>query len=313
MLKKFLSVTALSTALLFAPFGCGDDKSTSAKAAGPVVGDSVAGSDRLAKEFFGPIRTPSDGAPQSIGQYALGCIAGAVALPETGPTWQAMRLSRNRNYGHPVLVDYLKELSRKARDEAGWAGLYVGDMSQPRGGPMTSGHASHQLGLDADIWMLPPQRLNLTRTERENLSSISVVSSDYLRTNNNWTNGHFKVMRAAASDNRVARIFVTPAVKIEMCRTETGNRDYLRKIRPWWGHNYHFHVRLDCPAGSPNCVPQWTIPKGNDGCAFAEEFYGMHIAKTIPLPKPDPNAPKPQPKQPKTLARMPAQCAPLVQ
>ncbi len=274
-----------------------------------VIGASPALAEPLAKEYFGYVNGPTGGNANSIGQYAGGCLAGAAQLPETGPTWQAMRLSRNRNWGHPQLVDFLEDLSVKARQDAGWAGLYVGDMSQPRGGPMLSGHASHQIGLDADIWMLPPQRLNLTREERENISSISVVTDDYMNINSNWTVGHFKVIRDAAQDPRVARIFVTPMVKIAMCQMEGGDRSYLYKIRPWWGHNYHFHVLLNCQDGSPNCVNQAPIDQSNDGCAWANEFYGKYISKTIPV---EPSPPSP-PKPPLTLSRLPAQCASLVQ
>jgi penicillin-insensitive murein DD-endopeptidase len=131
------------------------------------------GDTRAAKPLFGAIQTPSSQPSEALGFYSRGCQAGAVALPETGPTWQAMRLSRNRNWGQPILLDYIQDLSQFAATQPGWAGLYVGDMSQPRGGPMLTGHASHQSGLDVDIWMLPPSRLNLTRAEREEISSIS--------------------------------------------------------------------------------------------------------------------------------------------
>lgn len=273
---------------------------------------SGAGAQELAKDIFGYIKGPTKGNSVAIGSYAKGCLNGAAQLAETGPTWQAMRLSRNRNWGHPELVDFIQDLSVQARQRAGWAGLYVGDMSQPRGGPMRTGHASHQIGLDVDIWMLPPQRLNLTYAERENLSSISVVNGAFTQVNGNWTRGHFEVMKAAASDPRVARIFVTPAAKLAMCAMEKGNRAYLSKIRPWLGHNYHFHVRLTCPADSGTlCENQWPVDPKDDGCAWAKEYMGRYITKTIPIPV-DPNAPKPKPSGPLTLARLPQQCAKVV-
>ena len=267
---------------------------------------SSALSEPLAKEYFGHVNGASSGPSASIGQYALGCISGAVQLPETGPTWQAMRLSRNRNWGHPELVNFIQRLSQTAV-KSGWAGLYVGDMSQPRGGPMLTGHASHQTGLDADIWMLPAKRLNLTPNERENLSSISVVSNDFKRMNGNWSQAHYNILKAAATDPAVARIFVTPAVKIAMCDVAGGDKSWLRKIRPWWGHNYHFHVRLNCQAGSSGCENQAPIPAG-DGCAQAREFYGMFISKTIKVPPSAPAKPSPA----KTLSIMPQQCQALV-
>ena len=115
----------------------------------PTVGDSAGVlSSKEAKQLFGYKRSGSQQAPAPFGSYAKGCVAGGVELPETGPTWQAMRLSRNRNWGHPEVVDFVQDLSRKAAQQPGWNGLYIGDISQPRGGPMLSGHASHQIGTD---------------------------------------------------------------------------------------------------------------------------------------------------------------------
>jgi penicillin-insensitive murein DD-endopeptidase len=224
----------------------------------------------LAKDLFGAQQSASHQSSQPIGTYAKGCGAGMVQLPETGPTWQAMRLSRNRNWGQPELVQYLMDLSGVAR-QIGWAGLYIGDMSQPRGGPMKTGHASHQIGLDADIWMLPPKSVALSRAARESISSISVRTEDQTRINGNWTRAHQALLKAAASDPRVDRIFVAAAVKIAMCKTATrGDKAWLQKIRPLYGHNTHFHVRLKCPRGSGQCQTQTPtvseLSKGGDGC-----------------------------------------------
>src|SRR5262249_42407968 len=123
-----------------------------------------------AKELFGRKTTPAAMKAQTIGFYSKGCLAGAQALPINGKTWQVMRLSRNRNWGHPKLVDFLERLSEKGA-KVGWSGLLVGDMSQPRGGPMLTGHASHQVGLDADIWLTPMPNRELTRIEREEMSA----------------------------------------------------------------------------------------------------------------------------------------------
>ena len=157
----------------------------------------AAHAERLANKLFGAHKTASAQAPSAIGSYAKGCAAGLVQLPETGPTWQAMRLSRGRNWGHPEMITYLQDLSRTATT-LGWKGLYIGDISQPRGGPMTSGHASHQIGLDADIWMLMPKRLNLSRADRESISSVSVRSEDQRRITGYWTPAHHALLRAGA-------------------------------------------------------------------------------------------------------------------
>jgi len=128
-----------------------------------------------AKELFGRKPRPAALAPKAIGFYAHGCVAGAVALPISGPAWQVMRLSRNRNWGHPDLIALLERLAAKAHKTAGWPGLLVGDMSQPRGGPMLTGHASHQVGLDADIWLTPMPNRQLSREEREETSAVMMI------------------------------------------------------------------------------------------------------------------------------------------
>lgn len=274
---------------------------TSAPAA--VMSTQNSNDTRVAKDVFGYLPTASDQRSESFGGYARGCQAGAVQLPETGPTWQAMRLSRNRNWGQPVLIDYVQDLSRFAATLPGWEGIYVGDLSQPRGGPMLTGHASHQIGLDADIWMLPPDRLNLNRQERENLSSISMRRERGAFTNSSWTEQHMQVLRAAASDPRTARIFVFPGAKVAMCDWATGDRSWLNKIRPWYGHHYHFHVRLTCPAGTSGCENQAPPPAG-DGCADAQTW----VNNILNPPPPDPSATPRTPRGPLTMARLPAQC-----
>ncbi|MEY8882300.1 penicillin-insensitive murein endopeptidase [Donghicola sp. XS_ASV15] len=260
--------------------------------------------NQVAKFAFGAEKRGSSQPPAAFGSYAKGCVSGAEQLAETGPTWQAMRLSRNRNWGHPELVDFVQDLSRKAAALPGWEGIYVGDMSQPRGGPMLSGHASHQMGLDADIWMLPPKRLNLSVAERESISSISMRRSAGAYTNSNWTPQHMEVIKAAAKDPRTARIFVFPGAKVAMCNAEKGNKSWLRKVRPWWGHHYHFHVRLSCPAGLAGCINQDPPPAG-DGCADAQQW----VNNILNPPPPNPNAPKPKPKRTIRVADLPGQCA----
>jgi len=229
------------------------------------------GAEALANKLFGSMAAPSQQEAMPIGSYARGCSAGSVELPETGPTWQAMRLSRERNFGHPTMVQYLMDLSQQAAG-LGWGkGLYVGDISQARGGPMTSGHASHQIGLDADIWWLAPQRLNLSRAERENLSSIPMRSADQRTVTDSWGPKAHALLRAAASDPRVDRIFVAAAIKVEICKTASkADKPWLQKVRPVAGHDTHFHVRLKCPKGARLCETQKPtvseLSKGGMGC-----------------------------------------------
>jgi penicillin-insensitive murein endopeptidase len=264
--------------------------------------------EKLAKQQFGAKRDASEHSPAPFGSYAKGCVAGAEQLPESGPTWQAMRLSRNRNWGHPEAIDFIEKLSKVAAKQPGWKGLYIGDISQPRGGPMLSGHRSHQIGLDIDIWMLPTSRINLSSKQRENISSISMQRAKGAYVNKDWSRAHHRILKAAAKDSRVARIFVFPGAKVQMCKDAKGNRSWLRKIRPWYGHHYHFHVRLACPKRARGCVDQASPPKG-DGCADAQQW----VNNILNPPPPDPNAPKAKPRREYILADLPKQCAAVLQ
>src|ERR1700737_5205116 len=151
-----------------------------------------------AKELFGRRTTPAPLEARTLGFYAKGCLAGAVALPIDGQTWQVMRVSRNRNWGHPKLVEFLERLAGKA-PQTGWRGLLVGDMAQPRGGPMLGGHSSHQVGLDVDIWFTPMPDHVQSREEREFASATNVVAPDLLDVDANvWTPTYTNLIRAAA-------------------------------------------------------------------------------------------------------------------
>ncbi len=273
--------------------------------------------DKLANKLFGAKAAPSAQEPMPIGSYARGCGAGLMELPETGPTWQAMRLSRGRNFGHPEMIGFLVDLSQQAA-AMGWGkGLYIGDISQPRGGPMTSGHASHQIGLDADIWWLAPRRLDLSAKEREKISSIPMRSADQRSVTENWGPKARALLKAAASDPRVDRIFVAAAIKIEICKTAgAGDKKWLQKLRPVAGHDTHFHVRLKCPKGARLCETQKPtvseLSKGGDGC---DDTLTWWVTDYLDPPKPtkkkkpkDEDGPKKKGPRDFTMADLPKQC-----
>jgi len=255
-----------------------------------------------ARELFARKTKPLPLAARSIGFYSQGCLAGAVALPINGPTWQVMRLSRNRNWGHPKLISFLERLADKA-NKVGWNGLLVGDLSQPRGGPMLSGHTSHQVGLDADIWLTPMPDRKLSREEREFMSAVEVVRQDRLDVDAEvWTHAHTALVRTAAEDAEVERIFVNAAIKKALCREAGSDRGWLAKVRPWWGHDYHFHVRIYCPPDSPDCKPQ-PPPEPGEGCGH-ELDYWFSAGVLHPVQPLFPS----KPKSALTLANLPAAC-----
>ena len=255
-----------------------------------------------AKELFGRKPLPASIAARAVGFYAKGCLAGATALPVNGETWQVMRLSRNRNWGHPNLVRLIERLAEKA-PKLGWNGLLVGDMSQPRGGPMLTGHASHQVGLDADIWLTPMPERELTRQEREEMSAINLVAEDRKDVDPSvWTPRHTAIIKAAAEQPEVDRIFVNAAIKKALCREAGKTRGWLSKVRPYYGHNFHFHIRIHCPNGNPGCESQPAVP-ADDGCGKELNHW---FTDAVLHPKPPKVPPKPKP--PLKMADLPAAC-----
>lgn len=254
-----------------------------------------------AKELFGRMREGASYNPLAIGSYARGCLAGAKALAINGNSWQVMRLSRNRNWGHPDLIAFLEGFATQVPKVSGWKGILVGDISQPRGGPMLTGHASHQIGLDADIWLTPMPARTLSREERENMSAVMMVRADRKDIDeNNWRNDHLNVIRLAAQHPRIERILVNAAIKKALCREATGDRRWLQKVRPNAGHDYHFHVRMKCPAGDDTCAPQEPVVAG-EGCDL-DWWFSEAV-----LNPPKSNRPY-KPRPPMRLEALPAEC-----
>jgi penicillin-insensitive murein DD-endopeptidase len=256
-----------------------------------------------AKELFGAKQLPSLGKAVAIGYYPRGCLAGGVELPVNGQTWQVMRLSRNRNWGHPSLVRFLEKFAPLAAKATGWNGILVGDMAQPRGGPLAFGHLSHQIGLDVDIWFMPMPDRVLSKDERENIAATNLVSDDWKHLNpKTWTPQHIAFIKTAAEQPEVERVLVNAAIKKELCRVEDkAHNSWMAKVRPWYGHHDHIHVRLKCPADSPNCRAQPSVP-GGDGCSAKELDYWFSD-KVLSATKA-----KPTPGKPLMLSDMPPAC-----
>ena len=257
-----------------------------------------------AKQVFGRELTPTEAQTRSIGFYSHGCLAGAESLPLDGDTWRVMRVSRNRYWGNPETIAFLERFSKKAAQEGIWPGILVGDISQPRGGPMLTGHASHQIGLDADIW-LTPMPANLTREQREKMSAVEMVRPDGLAVDPaHWSERQAGIIRAAAEEPQVTLIFVNPAIKKAMCREAGSDRTWLAKVRPWWGHDEHFHVRLACPPDSPLCKAQPETGSG-DGC-------GPDLAGWLKKTEAPPSPPGSKTVHNTTLAALPVPCRAVV-
>src|SRR6202167_6061195 len=255
-----------------------------------------------AKQVFGRAMTPTEARTRSIGFYSHGCLAGAKALPVDGETWSVVRLSRNRFWGHPAMIAFLERFSRKAASEGVWPGILVGDISQPRGGPMITGHASHQIGLDADIWLTRRPEHPLSAADREEMSAVDMVKPDGLSVDRSvWSERQAGVIKAAAEEPEVERIFVNAAIKKALCETAKG-QPWMNKVRAYWGHNYHFHIRIKCPAGDSGCEPQEPVPPG--------EVCDTSLAWCFPDEPLHPRAGLPKPPLP--VAALPPECRKVV-
>ncbi|CAI0733626.1 penicillin-insensitive murein endopeptidase [Serratia quinivorans] len=233
---------------------------------------------------------PVAGAPQAVGGFANGCIIGAQPLPLNSPDYQVMRPDQRRYFGHPDLLAFIQRLSSKA-NQKNLGTVLIGDMAMPAGGRFSSGHASHQSGLDVDIWLqLPRQRWSAQQLLKP--QPIDLVSSDGKQVvARQWQPQIETLIKAAAQDQEVTRIFVNPAIKQRLCLDAGADRDWLHKVRPWFGHRAHMHVRLRCPAGSLECKEQDTPPPG-DGCGaelaswFVPHQPSSKPGKPVPPPLP---------------------------
>ncbi len=256
-----------------------------------------------AESPWGAARVPSAGPARAIGGPASGCLAGARVLPADGVGFSAIRLSRHRNYGHPDTIAFVERLG-KAANEAGLAPFYVGDMAQPRGGPMSWGHGAHQNGVDVDIWFNLDAKPDLAPEAREEVDLPSMVLANKRNVDpERFGQRQVTLLRLAAGDTRVHRIFVNPAIKRALGDgLPPTERGWLHKLRPWHGHDEHFHVRLSCPADSPDCVGQAAVPPG-DGCDASLDWW-FELQPPAPVVPAVPKPPRP---------KLPVQCQAVLQ
>jgi penicillin-insensitive murein endopeptidase len=258
-----------------------------------------------AKFLFAAKKLPSIGKAMAIGYYPKGCLQGGIELPVDGPNWEVMRLSRNRNWGHPELIHFLKKFAPLAAKATGWHGVLIGDMAQPRGGPLPFGHKSHQIGLDVDIWFMPMPGRVLSRQEREKISATNLVAADGKEVNPKvWTAADAAFIKTAAEQPEVERVLVNAAIKKKLCEMEAKkSHAWLDKVRPWYGHADHIHVRLKCPADSPHCRKQPPVP-GSDACAAKDLAFWFSDRVLHPKPSKKPEKPQKQ----LTMADLPPAC-----
>jgi penicillin-insensitive murein endopeptidase len=241
------------------------------------------------------IRDVSLGQPAAIGGPSNGCIDGAETLPATGTGFVSIRRHRNRHYGHPETIRLIRDLGR-GMNRRNDRYIMIGDLAQPRGGRMSSSHVSHQNGLDVDIWLtLADSPAEALRTTPEHRDPPSMLTPKKLDLNERFGPDQLFLIKTAAEDPAVDRILVNPGIKRALCRSED-NASWLRKLRPWWGHDAHMHVRLKCPPGSPHCRQQSPVPMGS-GCG-SELAWWFSLEARTPSSSSSSGTPKARPQPP---------------
>ncbi|WP_299804614.1 penicillin-insensitive murein endopeptidase [uncultured Shewanella sp.] len=253
------------------------------------------------------VETPYASQASAIGGYANGCLKGAEPLPLTGKGYQVIRPQRQRYFGHPQLIEFIEQFSIRLNRQ-GSDDILIADMSMPRGGNFTHGHSSHQIGLDVDVWFQQASK-PLTTVELARPTALKLVDKKQFTLDTQlWSMQQTQMIKLAAEDSRVARIFVSPVIKQHLCDLGLENDSWLNKVRPWWGHTYHMHVRLSCPRDNPLCRDQAKIPIGN-GCNELG-WWKSQLTQTQPKQTTVAKANKPASKPKKKKAKVkPKQCS----
>tara|TARA_B100001564_G_scaffold338722_1_gene330805 strand:+ start:464 stop:1315 length:852 start_codon:yes stop_codon:yes gene_type:complete len=236
---------------------------------------NVAASDGFFSKEWHLKTSPSHHASEVIGGYASGCVAGAVPVPTKGRGYYMPRQARGKLFAHPNLRKFVEDFSAHIYNRYQYK-LLISDLTQARGGPPSpkSGHKSHQNGLDVDIWYryLTAGQAFSTKLQPYSLVQRRSKSIDERR----WLPSYATILKEASEDERVERIFVNHVIKKHLCSLHKGEL-WLRKIRPWWGHTSHYHVRLGCPQDSPLCQPQAPVPN-SDGCDTSLDWWSSEEA-----------------------------------
>ncbi len=223
---------------------------------------------------------PAPGPLRIVGG-GVGCIAGAVELPAEGPGWETVHQDRSTFWGAKVTVAGIELLAARAR-AAGLPTLYINDFSLPRGGPLAGQHATHQTGLDADVWLDVLPKLPLTAAEREQIEPHSLVQPDGTSLDPAfWQPGDVTLIRLATGLPGVDRVLVNFAIKAELCREAGPDAAWLHRVRPWWGHTSHMHIHFLCPPGQAECHDLRPIPAGT-GCDASLQWWFDQLGTPAP-------------------------------
>jgi penicillin-insensitive murein endopeptidase len=137
----------------------------------------------------------------------------------------------------------------------------------------------------------------LSDEQRATIRIATLVRPDYRDIEPSmWGEGVPRLLWLAATLPGIDRVLVNAAIKQQLCRTVTGDRSWLRFVRPWYGHAAHMHLHFKCPPGQTECVSTPPPPAG-DGCDASLQWWFDQL-----------NAPKPPPGPPRPPRRLPLAC-----
>ena len=229
---------------------------------------------------------------EPVGNYNNGCIFNSHSLKVSTDTYQVAHPRKQRYFGDESMVRFIERYSAAVKKN-GVGNVLVGDVSTRYGGRLNTGHASHQNGLDADIEFYL-DRINPKDLDKPHANIL--VTRDKKTTNSLFNRKYYDLIMLAAKDPLVERIFVSPAIKVKMCEmtADENMHKYLHKIRPWFGHTEHFHVRLRCPAHAADCEKQTPIPEMNTIAEEKEEALSWFLPPPTDVAKNIQKKPKPE-------------------
>jgi len=232
-----------------------------------------------------------------VGTAGAGCIAGAEELPSRGDGFVTIHRSTSYFWGAPHTIAAVENLAKHAV-AMGLGEIYVGDLSPRLGGPLPGQHASHQRGLDADIWLSAGPRLPVTDATQANTTPPSLVRPDRRDiVPELFTPEIVSLIRMAAELPDIDRVLVNPAIKAHLCRIAGHDRGWLHRVRPWYGHSAHMHLGFRCPTDQTECVPMAPPPAG-DGCDSTLDWWFAQLDHPAPIGKPPPARPPSTPSLP---------------
>jgi murein endopeptidase len=164
---------------------------------------------------------------RALGAPSAGRLVRGVQLPAAGPrffTWDPLLHRRpdrpGRRWGTDLLVRrVLRVVSGYAAAHPSAPRLGIGDLSRPRGGPFGPRHASHQNGLDVDVYY--PRRDRRERPPRVAAQIDRRLSQDLVD----------RFVAAGAG-----LVFVGPNTDL------TGPAGVVETL---WNHDNHLHARFE--------------------------------------------------------------------